>query len=414
MMKNSDLKYYLTSFLAELELNIDSFELTLNKLQEYREFIIQQGIPDNDKSNTKKIKVLARERRQKNQLSTIKSSLFFSDHIVFDDPLIYELNDIETFFNLEGRNKYFGLDSLKNSYLNKIKEVISQMWEVLPFIEKGLVSFSPLRATSKNTREDIKNLCYEYFSEKIEIKNIHQWNEIVEVKIPSMGYSGFFDLTKNADGEFTRTNISKEGRDFYTFHFLTVFNALSLSDEIGGTFFSSLDWHWNLANHISNDLSSDIYTYKFLKDIVSPDVNKIPVNEYISLLSYDDSLYRFRRELRLSEKLLSKISLSESDTLESQKVFDEVFKPNMDNIESQLSKKEILKDVPWFLASLGLGYTAAIMSGAPHSSAALGAGAALVGASGLYRNLFKSEQTVRQEPSFMLWKIKENIKNQKF
>ena len=70
----------------------------------------------------------------------------------------------------------------------------------------------------------------------------------------------------------------------------------------------------------------------------------------------------------------------------------------------------VLKDVPWLVASLGLGYLATIAGGGPRLSAALGATAGLIGAKGLFQSIIHGDEHVRRHLAYVLWKLKKNAR----
>lgn len=403
----SNYRLYLAELLAELELNIHSFDFCLDRLQRHREHML--SIREALLSTVTRLphkQVLTRERYERSQSDYIKSSLLFSDHVVFDDPLLHKLDDIETFLHRE-----FIVIDMKRAQeerLRQLHEIIDQVWCLLPLIESGNVSLMSLRLPDPILNEAINQTCIEYFNKHVTAENLNYSMGYVDLEVPCMGYKATCDVSKFLMSEIglSAPNAAIGTKKLFAHHLLTTIQGLQVAERTGGVFFTSEDFHWNLAKFVAGDLRKNAAVYSFIHDTTLPDLAKLSIDDLQALLANDEALHQFRRELLLADHLIRNLEPGPRQDQEYRRVFDDVFLPNLNHIDSELRKRNVLKDIPWFLSSLGLGFLAGVASGGSALAASLSTSAALLGASGLFRSIGDPEDRVRREPAYILWKMR--------
>jgi hypothetical protein len=280
----------------------------------------------------------------------------------------------------------------------------------MPLIQTGAIEFHPLVDLSGPIREAVKKDTQHYLWSNIEVleSHIQSYPPHVKCRVPLMDYATTVEVDNNIGREFSLSAQELAAialTPLVSLHSSSALAGLRAADAIEGSFWTGLDWLWEICHSMMTDLSPHARIYSFLHQTTQPAIKRAAASELVSLRSQDDALYAFRRELILSEHLLVSRPNDPGFSSEVEELFSDIFLPSLRIVEASMQRNSILSKLPWFAGSVGFAYAAAASSSSPLNATIFGTLSAALGFGSLFAELSDPEASVRKAPAYIYWKL---------
>jgi hypothetical protein len=339
----------------------------------------------------------------------VKSCSLFADHVICEDPFLSWIG--EATFSNNDRWRWGG-DSLSRSAIDRLRWLIEMAWDVMPLIRSGILRFFPISdpfyvGLSESMADTIKGEVLRYLMENLVIVNNIQ-HRYFTVRIPVIDFEGIIEFDRDlwwGDIDSYQEMAARTCAEWLSPNSVVTAFGLRSADLVSGTFWTSSDMHWKLCGDAVQGLSRDAKGYSFIHTFTRPALERLSSRDLLSVRNQEDAFYFFRKEMLVTESLITANVGDAGFQSEIQGLFRDIYEPNFAMIEAAMHQNLILKNLPWAVGSSGFAYAAAVASASPISATIFGTLSAALGFGPLFKDIADRRVAIRREPAYVFWKL---------
>lgn len=337
----------------------------------------------------------------------VKAAALSADLVICDDPFLRVQDHLAELADFYRRT--FG-PRTDQRLLVHLRRQVEWMWDVFDLVRAGVVIFRPFRMADDTITAGVREAARTVLFNHIEVLDYDLTDMVkwAKYRMPVIGTESQVEVDLSLITELgmsLREVLATSALPAFTLDTLSTYHAVSAADAVRGTFWTGSWEHWRLAHDAVSDERAKAMS--FVATVAGPALESASARDILSIRQDSEAFAVFQSEIALAGRMIGHGQDQEQFAAEAQALFDDVFRPRIRQIESEMKTNSRLRELPIVVGSVGLSTLGSVLGADQVSATATLASAlgAALGFTAIFRNLVDAEARVRSRPAFVLWKL---------